>query len=619
VKEKAREVIARTLARCEEKGILPAFPGEVLVEAPKNPAHGDWSSNAALLLQKAAGKPPRAVAQLLLENLADDEKIILKAEIAGPGFLNLWIAPRVWLSALGQVQAQGADYGKSAAGAGKKVMVEYVSANPTGPMHVGHGRGAVVGDAIATLLSATGHDVVREYYINDAGGQVKQLGKSLFARYREQCGIPIPKPSLPQPPESPSTADEKRQKREWDEAMAQILPYPGEYLVDVARAFKVRHGERYVGASEAEQQGLFTDFAISELLDVIRDDLKALDIRFDSWFSERTLHEKKAIDRAVAALTEKGHMFRGVLPPPKDAAHAEDYEPREQLLFRATAFGDDQDRPLQKSDGSYTYFAADIAYHKDKLDRGHAWLIDVWGADHGGYVKRVKSAVEGLTGKKGALDVVLVQMVNLIKDGKPFKMSKRAGTFVTLRDVVGEAGRDATRVMFLMKRADSQLEFDLDLVKKQTLENPVFYVQYGHARCANIFKRAAEAGFEPPAFDAALLERRLTDPDELDLVKRALSFPSLVESAAQNLEPHRVVFYLQETSAAFQAYYTRGKRESGLRVIQVADPELTRARLVLIGALKTVFANALALLGVGAPDWMEVPAEAAREIEGGQE
>ncbi len=619
MKEKAREVIARTLARCEQKGLLPAFPGEVLVEAPKNPAHGDWSSNAALLLQKAAGKSPRAVAQILLDNLADDQKVVLKAEIAGPGFLNLWIAPRVWLAALGQVQAQGAGYGKSASGSGKKVMVEYVSANPTGPMHVGHGRGAVVGDAIATLLAATGHEVVREYYINDAGGQVKQLGKSLFVRYREQCGTPVSRPPLLQPPPSPSTPDEKRQKREWDEAMAKILPYPGEYMVEVAKAFKARHGESFLNASEAEQQGLFTDFAIAQLLEVIQGDLKALNIRFDSWFSERSLHEKKAIDRAVVALTDKGHMFRGVLPPPKDAAHAEDYEPREQLLFRATAFGDDQDRPLQKSDGSYTYFAADIAYHKDKLDRGHGWLVDVWGADHGGYVKRVKSAVEALTGKKGALDVVLVQMVNLIKDGKPFKMSKRAGTFVTLRDVVDEAGLDATRVMFLMKRSDSQLDFDLDLVKKQTLDNPVFYVQYGHARCANIFKRALQDGFEAPEFNLALLEKHLTDPDELDLVKRVLAFPSLVESAAKNLEPHRVVFFVQETSAAFQAYYTRGKRESGMRVIQAANPELTRARLILVGALKTVFANALALLGVSAPEWMEVPIETARELEDGEE
>ncbi len=345
------------------------------------------------------------------------------------------------------------------------------------------------------------------------------------------------------------------------------------------------------------------------MLALIKDDLQALDLRFDSWFTERTLHANRAIDKAVEALAGKGHVFRGVLPPPKDAAHAEDYEPREQLLFKATAFGDDQDRPLQKSDGSYTYFAADIAYHKDKLDRGHEWLIDVWGADHGGYVKRVKSAVEALSGRKGALDVVLVQMVNLVKGGQPVKMSKRAGTFVTLREVVDEAGRDATRVMFLMKRADSQLEFDLDLARKESPENPVFYVQYGHARCASIFKKAAASGLGAPAFDLAVVEKRLTRPDELDLVKRVVSFPAMVEAAARALEPHRVIFWVQETSAAFQSWYTRGSQDQALRVILPGDPELTSARLMLVGALKVVFANALTLLGVSAPEWMEGPGE----------
>lgn len=607
MKDKAQQVIAATLAQCVEKGLLPPFTGEVGVETPKDAKHGDWSTNVAMVLGKAAKKAPRQVAQILLDNLVDAEKVVTKAEIAGPGFINLWIAPRVWLKGLGEVLAQGASYGKGDAGAHRRVMVEYVSANPTGPMHVGHGRGAVVGDAIATLLKATGYDVVREYYVNDAGGQVKQLGKALYVRYREQCGIPVPKPDLPAPVAEPKTPEEKKARREYDEAMAKILPYPGEYLVDAAKRFKEKHGEAHKEASQAEIEGLFTDFAMAEMLLVIKDDLKALNIEFDSWFSERTLHANKAIDKAIEALTAKGHMFRGVLPPPKDAAHAEDYEPREQLLFKATAFGDDQDRPLQKSDGAYTYFAADIAYHKDKLDRGHDWLIDVWGADHGGYVKRVKSAVEALSGKKGALDVVLVQMVNLIKNGQPFKMSKRAGTFVTLRDVVDEAGRDATRVMFLMKRADSQLEFDLDLVKKQTMENPVFYVQYGHARCANIFKKAAETGFAAPAFDLDLAEKKLTQPEELELVKRVVGFPALVEAAGRALEPHRIIFWVQETSAAFQSWYTKGNQDKALRVIVPADAEQTKARLMLVGALKTVFANALALLGVSAPEWMEVP------------
>jgi len=613
VKQKAQQVIARTVARCVEKGLVPQFEGEISVEAPKNPAHGDWSANIAMLLSKAAGKPPRVLAQTLLDNLCDDEKVVSKVEIAGPGFLNLWIHPRVWFEGLREVVQQGAMYGRSQVGAGQKVMVEYVSANPTGPMHVGHGRGAVVGDALASLLEAAGWKVTREYYINDAGGQVKQLGRALFVRYQEQCGIPIPQPGLAKPPAEPKSGEEKKLKREWDEAMAKILPYPGEYLVDVAKKFKETHGDKYLKADPDDP--LFTDFAIAELIEVIKEDLRALNIHFDSWFSERTLHAQKAIDQAIAALEQKGHMFRGVLPPPKDAAHAEDYEPREHLLFKATAFGDDQDRPVQKSDGSYTYFSADIAYHKNKLDRGFDWLIDVWGADHGGYVKRVKAAVEALTARKGALDVVLVQMVNLIKGGQPYKMSKRAGTFVTLRDVVEDAGRDATRVMFLMKRSDAQLDFDLDLVKKQSMDNPVFYVQYGHARCANIFKRAAEDGFEKPGFDLELLEKHLTHPDELDLVKRVLAFPSLVEGAARAREPHRVIFYVQETSAAFQAWYTKGKQEPGLRVIRKDAPELTRARLILVGSLQTVFANALRLLGVSAPEWMEAPKEAEGEAE----
>ncbi len=605
MREKAEQIIAATLAKCAEKGLLPPFTGTIAVDAPKNPAHGDWSSNAAMVLQKAVGKPPREIAKLIVDNLVDPDGAVTKTDIAGPGFINLWIAPRVFLGALDSVLQQGATYGHGTFGNGEKVMVEYVSANPTGPMHVGHGRGAVVGDAISALLAATGHAVTREYYINDAGGQVKQLGKALWVRYREQCGIPLPRPELPEP----KTGEEKKLKREWDEAMARLLPYPGEYLVDVAKEFKQEHGEKYVDASEEQQRGLFTDYAIEKLMQVIKGDLAALGIRFDNFYSEKTLHGSGAIDSAVEALTQKGLMYRGVLPPPKDAKLAEDYEPREQLLFKSSEFGDDLDRPLQKSDGSYTYFAADIAYHKNKLDRGFSRLIDVWGADHGGYVKRVQAAVEALTGRKGALDVVLVQMVNLVKNGQPYKMSKRAGTFVTLRDVIDDAGRDATRVMFLLKKADAQLEFDLDLVKKQTLDNPVFYVQYGHARCANIIKKAKESGFEVPEFDLGLLESQLTDSAELELVKRLLNFPHVVEGAARNREPHRIIYYVQETSAAFQSYYTRGKREPGLRVVRADAPELTKARLVLVRCLKLVFANALALLGVGAPEWMEIPKE----------
>lgn len=613
MKDIAERIVAATYEHAVARGLLPAFDGPIAVEAPKQAAHGDWSSNLAMQLTKAARKPPRAIARILADNLVDPDGAVEKVEIAGPGFLNLFLKPRVWLAGLERVQREGVDFGRSDVGAGKKVMVEYVSANPTGPMHVGHGRGAVVGDAIAALLKAAGYEVTREYYVNDAGGQVKALGKALYRRVREQLGHPIPEPDLPAPPDNPRTPAELEAKKAFEAAKAEILPYPGLYLIDVARAFVAERGDAGKALAEAplteESQAAFTDFAMAKLLDVIKGDLAALNIHFDSWFSERTLHANHAIDGAIAKLTDLGHMSRGVLPPPKDQAHAEDYEPREQLLFQATKFGDDQDRPLQKSDGSYTYFAADIAYHKDKLDRGFGELIDVWGADHGGYVRRVQAAVAALTGVEGALDVVLVQMVNLIKDGKPYKMSKRAGTFVTLRDVVEEAGADATRVMFLMKRADAQLEFDLDLVKKQTMENPVFYVQYGHARCANIFKKAREAGVEAPsAIDLDLLARKLTHPDELALVKHLLGFPALVAAAASSREPHRVLFYVRELSAEFQAFYTRGKKEPHLRVIQADDVETTRARLVLVGALKTVFRNALHLLGVSAPEWMEAPA-----------
>ncbi len=613
MKDIAQRIIADTYNAAVEKGLLPKTDAAIQIEAPKQASHGDWSTNLAMLLTKAAKKPPRAIAQILVDNLADPEGAIEKAEIAGPGFINLTMKPRVWMDGLKGVLAKGDDFGKSDAGHGKKVMVEYVSANPTGPMHVGHGRGAVVGDAIASLLKAAGYEVTREYYVNDAGGQVKALGKALYVRVRELLGHPIPAPTLPTPPEHPATPEEWEAKKAYEAEKAAILPYPGLYLIDVAKAFLSEKGEAGKAMAEApltdENKAAFTDFAMEKLLKVIQGDLAALNIHFDSWFSERTLHQNHAIENAIARLTEMGHMYRGVLPPPKEAAHAEDYEPREQLLFQATKFGDDQDRPLQKSDGSYTYFAADIAYHKNKLDRGFTELVNVWGADHGGYVRRVQAAVSALTGVQGALDVVLVQMVNLIKDGRPYKMSKRAGTFVTLRDVVDEAGCDATRVMFLMKRADAQLEFDLDLVKRQTMENPVFYVQYGHARCAGILMKAKEAGMAPGFdMDAAALSALLTDPDELALIRRLLDFPETVASAAVAKEPHRILFYVRELSSAFQAYYTRGKKEPGMRVVLSDDAKKTAARLVLVSALKAVFKNALHLLGVSAPDRMEAPA-----------
>ena len=578
MRQVVQKIFSSTLARCVEQGLLSPVDVEVQVDAPKQAAHGDWATNLAMVLQKKVGKPPRQIAQLLVDNLVDPDKSIASCEIAGPGFINVRLAPDIWFRALGEVIDKPERFGRSESGKGEKVLVEFVSANPTGPMHVGHGRGAVVGDVLCNLLANAGYQVSREYYINDAGGQVKVLGRSVHVRYQQLFGRSV----------------------ELGEKM-----YPGEYVKDIAAELKEKYGEQFLDAPEDSWLGPFTDFAMEKVLAMIRSDLDAFGIHFDRWFSERReLHATGAVPKAIAELEQKGLIYKGTLPPPK-GKDIEDYEAREQLLFKSTDFGDDQDRGLQKSDGSYTYFAGDIAYHQNKLSRGHHTLIDIWGADHAGAVKRLQAAVQALSGRKDALEIVLIQMVNLYRNGEPVRMGKRSGNFVALREVLDEAGRDATRFFFVMRSAATTLDFDLALARKQSADNPVFYVQYGHARIASIQRKAAAENLPPTTFSLEDL-KLLTRPEEHELIKRVLDWPEVVAGAARAREPHRVVFYLQELISLFHSYYTAGKRE-GFRILG-AEP-VNRGRMQLCLALQTVVRNGLAILGVAAPEQMSLPAE----------
>ncbi|MBM3530629.1 MAG: arginine--tRNA ligase [Alphaproteobacteria bacterium] len=557
----------------------------IVVEPPREASHGDLATNAAMALAKDAGMKPRDLAEKIAAELSKRPDVV-KADIAGPGFINLTLDPAVWREALSDAIRAGADYGRSALGANKPVNVEYVSANPTGPMHVGHCRGAVFGDALANLLAFAGHKVTREYYINDAGAQVDALARSAFLRYREALGEnigPIP------------------------EGL-----YPGEYITDTGTEISARYGNKLRNQIEAEWLPVVRDTAIANEMARIRSDLAALDIKHDVFFSERSLIEGP-VDRVGATidwLRQQGHVYEGRLPPPKSGA-VEDWEDREQTLFRATAFGDDVDRPLKKSDGSYTYFASDIAYHKSKFDRGFRDMIDVWGADHGGYIKRMKAAVRAVSGGEADLDVKIVQLVKLMRAGVEVKMSKRSGEFVTLRDVVEEVGRDAVRFMMLYRKNDAVLDFDMAKVIEQSKDNPVFYVQYGHARGHSVFRNAAEvvSGLPQDARARAdMLSRvplgRLDDSAELALMRKVALFPRIVEAAAQAHEPHRVAFYLYELASEFHAQWTRGNAAPHLRFIIQDDPELTLARLALVQGVVTVFASGLGLLGVGAPEEM---------------
>jgi arginyl-tRNA synthetase len=556
----------------------------VLVEPPRDASHGDMATNAAMVLAKDAGKKPREIADALAEKLRGDD-LVEKIDVAGPGFINLTLKASAWREAIRAAILAGKDYGRSNVGKGEKVNVEYVSANPTGPMHVGHCRGAVFGDALASLLAFAGFDVTREYYINDAGAQIEVLTQSSWLRYREALG-------------------------EYIGAIPEGL-YPGDYLKQVGEELKADYGEDLLFKSDSEWKAIVRERAINIMMADIRNDLWSLNVVPDVFFSEASLTEDgDKVAETIAFLRRQGHVYEGRLPPPKGAP-VEDWEDREQTLFRATAFGDDVDRPLMKSDGSYTYFASDIAYHKSKFDRGFLHMIDVWGADHGGYVKRMQAAVKAVTGGKADLDVKIVQLVKLLRGGEPVKMSKRAGEFVTLREVVEEVGRDAVRFMMLYRKNDAVLDFDLAKVIEQSRDNPVFYVQYGHARGHSIFRMAREAFPhlpEEPAARRALLSRvpldRLTDEGEASLMRKIAAFPRILEAAALAHEPHRIAFYLYELAGEFHAQWTRGKDLPHLRFIIHNDEELSLARLALVQSAVTVFASGLKLLGVGAPEEM---------------
>jgi len=565
-----------TLRQLAESGALPAPGGldRVVVEPPKDLAHGDLATNAALVLAKDLGLKPRDIAETLAAALRSDPDIE-DVSIAGPGFVNLRLKGDFWPGFLRTVLAAGADYGRTDLGAGRRVNVEYVSANPTGPLHVGHCRGAVFGDALANLLAFTGHDVTREYYVNDAGAQVDILARSVHRRYAEALGEEVgPAP----------------------EGL-----YPGDYLVPVGRRLAEEHGRALLGRPEAEWLPIVREAAVEAMMALIREDLAALDIRQDVFFSERSLSwPVDRVGETIEALRGRGLVYEGRLPPPKGQL-PEDWEDREQTLFRSTAFGDDIDRPLKKSDGSYSYFAPDIAYHRDKVLRGATLLIDVLGADHGGYVKRLKAAVAAVSGGEAELDVKLCQLVKLTRGGEPVRMSKRSGDFVTLREVVEEVGRDVVRFMMLTRRNDAALDFDFVKVTEQSRDNPVFYVQYAHARAQSVFRNALETfpdlELTPEGLAGSQLER-LAEAAETAVVRRLADFPRVVETAAAAHEPHRLAFYLYDLASDFHGLWTRGKDSPHLRFINSGDRELTRARLALVHAVALVLASGLRLLGV---------------------
>ena len=567
-----RLVVTDALAALQAGGTLP--PGldfsAVAIEPPRDPAHGDMATNAAMVLAKPAGMAPRAIAEALAARLVLDPRIT-HAEPAGPGFLNLRLATGVWQQVVAAALVQGADFGRSALGQGAKVNVEFVSANPTGPMHLGHVRGAVFGDALARLLAFSGHQVTREYYINDGGAQVDVLARSAYQRYREAHGL------------SPEIAEGL---------------YPGDYLVPVGQALKARYGDTLLDKGEHYWLADIRDFATAAMMVMIRDDLALLGVQMDVYSSEKALYGTGKIEAAIATLRGQGLIYDGILQPPKGKT-PEDWEPREQTLFRSTAYGDDVDRPVQKSDGGWTYFAPDIAYHYDKVQRGFDALINVFGADHGGYVKRLKAVVQALSGGKVSLDIKLMQLVKLWKGGQPFKMSKRAGTFVTLRDVVDMVGPDVTRFVMLTRKNDAALDFDFDKVVEQSKDNPVFYVQYANARINSLLRKAVDAGV--PVADADLAGADLTrnsHPAELEVARKIAEWPRLVEIAAKGNEPHKIAFYLYELASDFHALWHRGHDEPTLRFVQTGDPATTAAKIALARAVGVVISAGLGILGV---------------------
>ncbi|SDZ92034.1 arginyl-tRNA synthetase [Desulfuromusa kysingii] len=553
MKEQLRLALLSALKQCYVDGSLTSgeLPEEVQLEIPKNSDHGDFSTNLAMTLAKPEKMAPRKIAEALVAVLQGNP-LCDKIEIAGPGFINFRLTATCWYDVLDQIFAQGCDYGHSTIGHGTKIQVEFVSANPTGPLHIGHGRGAVVGDAVAAVLQAAGFEVQREYYVNDAGNQVVTLGRSILLRLRELQGEKIDFPED---------------------------GYQAEYIVDLASKFRSEVGELN-NLSEDEAIQSCARFGVTEILKWIEADLQKFGIKFDHWYSEKNLYDQGMVDRQLDELKQKGLSF----------------EQDNALWLRTTAFGDDKDRVLIKSDGSYTYFASDVAYHMEKFDRGFNRVIDVWGADHHGYIPRMKAMLTGLGHPPEDLEVLLIQMVNLLRDGKPYIMGKRSGNFITLRDVIDEVGRDACRFFFLMRRCDSQLDFDLELAKQQSSDNPVYYVQYAHARVCSINRNAEEAGtkqLQPKDVDYSCLKLA----DELALVKQLARYPETIVGAALGYEPHRIVFYLQDLAAQFHSYYNRHR-------VLVDDPATTQARLCLANAVRIVLANALRLLGLSAPERM---------------
>jgi arginyl-tRNA synthetase len=552
----------------------------IAVEPPRDASHGDLATNAAMVLAKPTGQNPRALAERLVEALRADADIA-SADVAGPGFVNLRLKDGFWQAHLAALLGEGRNYGRSRIGGGRKANVEYVSANPTGPMHVGHCRGAVVGDTLANLMAFAGYDVTKEYVINDAGAQIDVLGRSAMLRYREALGEDIG--------EIPSGL------------------YPGDYLVPVGQALAEEFGRGLLQMPEDEALAIVKDRTIDAMMAMIREDLALLNVHHDVFFSERTLHADNArkIRSAINDLTLKGHIYKGKLPPPK-GEKPDDWEDREQTLFRSTAVGDDMDRALVKSDGAFTYFAADVAYLKDKVERGFVDLIYVLGADHGGYVKRLEALARAVAGDTVKLTVLLCQLVKLFRDGEPVRMSKRSGDFVTLREVVEEVGRDPIRFMMLYRKNDAPLDFDFAKVTEQSKDNPVFYVQYASARCHSVFRQASEqlgeANFDRNRLVVSVAS--LTDEGEIGLIRKLAEYPRLIESAALALEPHRLAFYLYDLASSFHAHWNRGTDNPDLRFVKVNDPQLTYARLGLVQAVSDVLTSGLTLIGADAPTEM---------------
>jgi len=555
-----QEIINTTLKSCIQTGILSERPfPPFTIEIPKTKNHGDYATNVAMLLAPQEKKPPREIAQQIINHLPSGDSRIEKVEVAGPGFINFFISQSCWLSAFRDISLQGSSFGQSQLGKGKKINIEYVSANPTGPLHIGHGRGAAVGDALANILATVGYSVSREYYINDTGNQMNLLGKSVFLRYLQLLGKDV---SFP--PDC----------------------YQGGYIKEIAQEIIIQEGETYQNRGESESLPFFTTFAVDSILKGIKKDLEDFGNCFDRWFSEQTLFQEKTVERAMEALQEKGFTSR-------NEGH---------LWFKSTLFGDDKDRVVIRNNGVPTYFASDIAYHLNKLERGYDRVINIWGADHHGYIPRIKAVIEAFGYPKEIIEVILVQLVNLMRGGKAISMTTRGGTFVTLREVLDEVGKDAVKYIFLTRRSDAHLDFDLEIAKKQSDENPVYYVQYAHARICNIVKFAEEQGISLPNPEEAKPELlKLTE--EIHLIKQLSSFPELVENCALNLEPHRITIYLNDLVSAFHRYYHLGKLDGGKRVV-CEDRELSQSRLWLVNTIRAVIKNGLNLLGVSAPEKM---------------